>query len=563
MGILLTGCFSAPPQIVSLEPNRGSTSVAADAAVRVQFDRAVLRSSVVGRFSVIPGIPGCDLTAAFSAPSIGPCWIHWLPGATGFELLHEQAVFAPSTRYEFTLSGGVTDLANDSNNLDHHWDLTTAAAPRVAAVTPSDGTAGLAVDSPLAVTFNTAMDAPTTAAAISLAPAVPGTRVFRNLRNRNRFVILPGRLLDPGVHYTITVGSGARGEDNQALAAPVAARFTTGTRLGTTHAVVLAGVPGEAPTEVLLPALAAAAAGEPAATPLLVAAGRCPLPQCGAVANLGPLQTYAAAAIAPDAAHVAVVVNSGAGSRPSSALEVIDTVEGTVDGEVAGATRPSWSPSGALVAFVSPAGVEVFDALTGAVTMVAADTSLLSAPLWVGDSGLVLSTSTGGERSSSRVVLVDRLLDARYDVPSAPAGTVAGAISPAGDQLALTAAQGAALVVPIGAGTGSAVRLNGGLEPVGFAGEGTLFAISQATAAARLVRVDVVGGDTTTIPLDIGLPDLATVRAAPDGRRLVFLGLDDQGVLQADVANADGSGALQLTRFLAGELQAQAIDFSN
>ena len=36
----LSGCFTSPPQIIQLVPNRGAVGVAADAPVTVEFDRA-------------------------------------------------------------------------------------------------------------------------------------------------------------------------------------------------------------------------------------------------------------------------------------------------------------------------------------------------------------------------------------------------------------------------------------------------------------------------------------------------------------------------------------------
>jgi hypothetical protein len=273
LGVLLAsglaGCFSAPPQIISLEPNRGSTSVAADAPVRVVFDKPVAHASVVGRFTVSPSIPGCDLTAAFQAPSEAACWIHWLDPQPGFELLHTGAVFAPVTQYNFTLDGGFADALGNRNGLDHHWDITSAPAPRLTTSTPADRAADVPVDASLSVAFSAPMDAPSTAAAISLEPSVPGTRVVRNSADHSRFVILPGQLLVAGVAYRVLVGAAARGEDEQGLLAATAVRFTTGSRLGLGHAVVLAAPPGSNATEVLLPALAAAAPGEPVPAPVL------------------------------------------------------------------------------------------------------------------------------------------------------------------------------------------------------------------------------------------------------------------------------------------------------
>ncbi|HEY8755991.1 MAG TPA: Ig-like domain-containing protein [Candidatus Dormibacteraeota bacterium] len=565
LALLLTSCFSAPPQIISLEPNRGSTSVLADAPVRVVFDRPVTHSSIVGRFTVTaavsPAIPGCDFSTVFSAPSTAACWIHWLDPEPGFELVHLGAVFRPATAYHFTLAGGFSDPQGDRNGLDHHWDLTTAPAPLLAASTPADHATDVAVDARLAVSFSAPMDAPTTAGAITLTPAVPGTRVVGNSLDKSRFVILPGQTMAPDVTYTIGVARTARGEDEQFLATAVALQFTTGEHMEGPHAVVLAGVQGERATEVLLPALAPAAAGEPIAAPVLLKAPRCAISTgCGALATGAALQTYAAAATSPDGTHVAVVVNDAQTS--TSALEVIDTVYGAVIADIPDGTLPSWSRDGTRLALAAGAHIDVSDVRSGRLSVLAADTTVTAPPLWAANTTLVLSTAaTAGVPAA--VELVDQQVDAQYQLPGAPPASTAVAVSPGGGRIALATSGGGVVVTPAPGGPGSAQRLTGHLQAVGFAGEGVLLAVSTTVDGTQLVRISVVGGDTTTVTLGTGAPDLQSVRTAADGRRLVCLGVDPNGVRQAYVANADGTGELAMTRFTTGGLEAQAVAFSD
>ncbi len=576
LALALTGCFSAPPQIISLEPNRGSTSVAADAPVRVVFDRSVTRASIVGRFtvtaragaqqSISPPIPGCDFSTVFTAGSTAPCWIRWLDPQPGFELVHLGAVFRPATTYTFTLAGGFADPQGDRNDLDHHWDITTAPAPLVATSTPADRSSDVAVDTHLAVSFSAPMDAPSTAGAISLSPAVPGTRVVRNTVDHNRFVILPGQMLARATVYTVAVTRVARGEDEQYLAAPVALHFTTGRRVETAHAVVLAGRQGEDPTEVLLPALAPAVTGEPIAAPVLLTAPRCAITAgCGSVAYQGPLQTYAAAAVSPDGAHLAVVMHDALAS--TALLEVIDTIDGVVADVIANGSLPSWSPDSTQLAMATPAGIAVYDVRSGALATVAAATTVVAPPLWARTTTLVLSTAAASSDPASlgaaTVELVNRQLDARYALPGAPTGAIAAAVSPAGTRLALSTVTGGVVIVPAPGAPGGVQTLPGHLQALGFAGEGILLAVGTTGETVQLLRISVVGGDTTPVALGAGTPDLQSVRLALDGRRLVCLAVDSSGVRQAYVANADGSGELPMTRFLVGGLEAQGVGFSS
>ncbi len=577
LALALAGCFSAPPQIISLEPNRGSTSVPADAPVKVVFDRAVTHSSVVGRFTVTatagaqlvnPPIPGCDFGSVFSAGSTAPCWIHWLDPQPGFELMHQGAVFRPATRYTFTLAGGFADPQGDHNGLDHHWDITTAPAPLVAASTPGDRSPDVAVDTHLAVSFSAPMDAPSTAGAISLTPMVAGTRVVRNTADHSRFVILPGQMLAPRTAYTIAVSRGARGEDQQFLAAPAALHFTTDARVENAHAVVLAGQQGEASTEVLLPSLSAAVPGEPIAAPVLLKAPRCDSAgSCGAVASRAPLETYTSAAVSPDGSHIAVVVRDAVAS--TSRLAVINTIDGVVLDDIPNGALPSWSPDGAQLALATPAGVAVFDVRSNTLSTVAAATTVIAPPLWARTTTLVLSaaaaspTDPASSQGAATVELVNRQVDARYALPGAPTGSTAAAVSPAGIRLALSTITGGVVVVPAPGAPGAAQALSGHLQALGFAGEGVLVAVSTTGETVQLLRISVVGGDTTTVSLGAGTPDLQSVRVALDGRRLVCLAVDSLGVRQAYVANADGSGELPMTRFVTGGFEAQAVGFSD
>jgi Tol biopolymer transport system component len=280
---------------------------------------------------------------------------------------------------------------------------------------------------------------------------------------------------------------------------------------------------------------------------------------CGSVAARAPLSAYEAAAIAPDAAHVAVVVDDVV--TGSSQLQVLDTVRGTVLARIAGGVRPSWSADGSELALVTGSTVEVMSLASDAVTVVATGVGLTGPPLWTGPSTLVLST-TSSAAGPAGIELVNLAAGARYTLPAATPGSIAVAVSPGGSRLAVADPTGRVLVVPAAGAAGPGQLLAGHLDAIGFTDEGTLVAINRDSDA--LVRVSVGGGDTSGITLSAGFADLATVRVTPDGRRLVYLAVDGTGVAQAYVANADGSGATPCTGFVTGSgLEAGTVGFSS
>lgn len=82
----VTGC-SAPPQIIAVDPDRGSIGIPANSPITVRFDRDVVHDSVKTRFSISPAV-GCDTHAAFGAPSTSPCYAVWLKDQPGFTFYH-------------------------------------------------------------------------------------------------------------------------------------------------------------------------------------------------------------------------------------------------------------------------------------------------------------------------------------------------------------------------------------------------------------------------------------------------------------------------------------------
>ena len=562
----LSGCFSSPPQIIQLIPNRGAVGVAADAAVTVEFDRPVVTASVKGRFSVSRPIHSCDLAAAFDAGPLAPCRIVWLSGDTGFTLLHSRAIFAPSTSYTFTLAGGIRDPSGVVNSVDHHWTITTGSAPVIRVLQPADGSHDVPVDAPISVSFSTAMTADTTQAAISLNPPVPGTRVVRNRRDPSRFVVLPGTTLQAGVTYRLTVAATATDIDHQPLATGATSTFTTGGMSPGAHVVVLAGVPGEGASTVLLSPLAPAEAGEPIATEAVLVAPRCPRPAgCGAAASGAPLYTYASAALSPGGGWLAVVEVDATVNASGPVLLVLDPATGTVIDSFANSSLPSWSPEGSTLAFSKAGEVSFFNPTSGTLTTLPSGDPLVAPALW-SPLGEELVLDVAGPSDFEHLELADSVVLARYPVPGVTGISSNPAISPDGTQLAFLrsapSAQGT-WIAGIGASSTPPRSLDPFVQPVGFTATGTLLGIDRPPAGTpTLVLVSVAGDEQIPIASGPGSGLLATVAVAPSGRQLVYLNPDAGGIVQAYVENADGSNGQVITDFAPGTLAAVSIAVS-
>jgi len=567
-GLLLTGCFTAPPQIIQLSPVNGSTGVAADAAVRVVFDHPVRRDTVESRLRVGPDIPGCDLQHAFHPAPGADCTVTWSRDSTSFTLQHPHAPFAPNTKYNFALSPGVTDVDGVVNSLDHSWTITSGPPPVVNSITPSNGSTGFAADLPLVVAFSNAMNAET-ATAITLTPSVPGTRVVRNTRDHGRFVVLPGRLLDSGATYTLTVGTGATDEHGQHLVQEVTSTFQTG-GLGTQgHAIVLGRRSGEPATDVFLTALGAQSQGEPAAAALVLSAPRCIAPPCaGAVVTGGaPLVAYLQAAVSPDGRWVAVVVQDlRTPSAPSSV--VLLALPSLVERSIAVAGYDvSWSPDASRLAYGAPDGVHVQTVATGRDMVLPPGDPLAAPAAWSGDGHVLALPVQKPSTGFAHVDLAAPDLLARYPVPGLTGSVSNPALNPDGSLLAVRRDGGPDVdgtwTLRLVGGDATPRRLGSDLTPVAFVDGGTLLAAERPPDGdPGLVRVSVNSGDRERLANQPLASDLSSAVVAASGRQVAYLLPDAHGVRQALIENVDGSNPALLTTFDAGSVEAIAVSFA-
>ena len=531
------------------------------------FDHQVDHASVASRFHVDPPLPGCDLRHAFGASAPAPCRVTWVPGSSAFVLEHRGAIFRPSTKYTFRIDAGVRDPGGAQNSLDHHWDVTSAPAPQLLAATPGDGASDVPVDSPVVVSFNDLMDGPATAAAIHLSPAVVGTRVVANRRDHGRFLVQPGRLLEPATTYTVTIGTGARNEHLQPIQKEAQLRFRTGGLSRAEHALVLAGRRGEAASVVLLTGLGALADGEPAPSTTVLSAPRCAATTCGAVPHGGAETAYLEASASPDGRRLAVVEHDETVPGAPPDLHIVDLAGGLDTDVTRGADHPGWSPDGRWLAYGTAQDVHLLDPVADVDRVLPPGDPLAGQPAWSGD-GSVLALPVRAPDGLLHVDLADPVLGIRYPVPRLGGEAAAPALNQDGSELAVHRDGGAGVaeggwLVRLRGGDPTPRRLGPGITPVAYADPSTLLAVDRATGeTAALVRIGVGAGEVTPLGTGPAASDLDTIAAATSGGEIAFLLADEAGTTQAYIENADGSNPAPLTSFGPGGLEALAVSFA-
>jgi Bacterial Ig-like domain len=565
LATLLSGCFESPPRIIALQPARGSVGVPADAPIVVQFDRPVVPQTLIGRFQVNPAIASCDLTQAFAADPAAPCHVVWGTDDTGFTLEHPRAVMQSDQQYTFTLEAGFSDPQGVANTEDHHWTITTEPAPQVRGLSPPDGATSVPADSPMVVDFSTTMDPASTEAAISLSPAIPGTRVAPS-RDLSRYLLLPGRPLIPGATYRLQVAASALDDHGERLQQAVSSTFTAGGMTAGDHAVLLLAEPGEPASQVAVALLESATTGDPLEAETVLTAPRCTLTAgCGAASDGSLLYAYVAAALSPDASWLAVVEEDLTAPGAPLAMVVLDPATGAVQSVIQGASLPSWSHDSSTVAFADGDAVEVYQPRGGPPVALPPGDPLNAAPQWgPRDELLVLSTRAAG--AGSQVELADAVILVRYAVPGLSGAAADPVLSPDATQLAVTWA-GSGLpgtwLVSLGTAPGTPRRLDPQLTPLGWLDTGTLLgSVANPDGSHTLVAVTVSTGDESTVPITLDTTGLASFVVAPSGRLVGYLAPGPTGREQAVVENADGSEVVPIGLGSAGAVAVTALSLS-
>ncbi len=400
LSLVLAGCASSPPQILSLTPNHGATGVEANAPVTVVFDKPVVHASIAAHFLMSPGLPGCNLAYAAKGVRQHGCWISWLSAEPGFTLFHPTTPFASNTKYTFSLTSGLHAVDGSVNVFSHTWNITTDVAPRFQSSYPAQHAKKVPLDSILTVSFSRAM-LPASSTGITLAPAVPGTTIVQDVSTPSQFDILPGHLLLPNHSYTLTVSTQVRDITYAKISRETAIHFSTGASLSVLPHLLLAS----SSTVDLLPI--------PSSADI-----HAPVPYIHLFSGTSST-TVGAASLSTGTDYLALTeVQTSTGA---SDLHVINVVNGTDRPIGTGASHLSWSPNGQMLAYTTgTATLAIYNTLSGSTQSYPLPAPLLSPPLWNGDSSLLYLSLQGNASAPPSIVSFSPALDAYAPIPNLP-----------------------------------------------------------------------------------------------------------------------------------------------
>jgi hypothetical protein len=515
-GSALASCSADAPAIQEVSPLKGASGVAADAPVRIVFDRSMDQASVASRLQLIPPLAGCDATT---------CPISWKGPA--LVLTHPGHEFTPGTRYLVLLKGGYRDRAGQANGLDHSWDFTAEDAPSLRSSSPAEGAQDVRPDADLTLRFSRRLLAPMPGQVV-LDPYVP-LRLTLDPADPTRLVVSPQRLLGPLSTYRLTVVRSLQDATHLALGKDLSITFRAGgLDLARSLAVGLRDVDGHA-TRIAALRLPA---GIPAARPSLRLLYEAP----------GEITDFQ---WSRDARHLYVLAGG----------EVLQVTPGDGLAQATGITAVSIAPSPATdeLAYVAPDhSLHLWRSeAAGPVDIPLPQAGpQLRAPAWSSDgSRLALAVDAGG---SGTLGLLDRATLSRFMVPATTLPALGGtpmAWSFDGFSLAFAREMGGRqetwVYRPQDAGPHGEVQL-GPVSPAALAWSSDGIAVFAAGPELDRVNASANAVARGFLPIQSSRPGDAEPTTSAFDRRLVFTRRVG-ATPQLWVMNTDGSGLFQLT----------------
>jgi methionine-rich copper-binding protein CopC len=196
----------APLSVVSVTPADGSTGVAINSAITVQFDNAMNADTLGTGTLVLQDSAGNTIATSVSYDA-----------DTDTATITPSAVLANSTTYTLTVEGGadgVADTGGDTLSSDFTASFTTVALPTVVAVAPPDNATTVSAGSAVNVTFSEAMNADTITSDTLRLEDLEGNVVASTVSydsGSNTATITPTVPLAAGATYLVYVEGGSSG----------------------------------------------------------------------------------------------------------------------------------------------------------------------------------------------------------------------------------------------------------------------------------------------------------------------------------------------------------------
>jgi uncharacterized protein YfaS (alpha-2-macroglobulin family) len=188
-------------EVTQVQPAPGTKEVDMDGTVTVMFNRPVVPLVYVDALEELPD----PLTFSPQVEGEG----EWLN--TSIYVFRPKEGFAPSTTYEVTVEGGLTDTTGGVLSEDYSWVFTTKI-PHVVSVSPVDGFQYVAPTSTLKVIFNQPMDTASVESHFTLKRgtlSLSGT--FSWADDKESFEFTPDEELARNREHTAQVAKGAMG----------------------------------------------------------------------------------------------------------------------------------------------------------------------------------------------------------------------------------------------------------------------------------------------------------------------------------------------------------------
>ncbi len=211
------------PTVTAVAPTGSATGVAITTTVTASFSQAMNASTISASTFTLSAQGGASVAGAVSYSASG--------NTTTFT---PSASLAYGTTYTATITTGAQNSTGTALAANYTWSFATAPAlpptPTVTAVTPTSGSTGVVISTPLTATFSQPMSAPTIIAStftlsVQGGAAVQGTVSYNSATSVATFT--PAANLAYNTTYTATITTGATSTTGIALAANYTWSFTT------------------------------------------------------------------------------------------------------------------------------------------------------------------------------------------------------------------------------------------------------------------------------------------------------------------------------------------------